>query len=524
MDERKVRRGATPTALILLLGLAILLGEYALLRFGGWWGEGDTAAFTKNIAILIESGELINNVEAYQHGYGYPVLASWLITFTELPVGALQIAGGMLLMGWMVVPAWLAYRELTQSELAASFSALILLIQPELLFPLLRGTHEKFTRGLMFICLYLLLRSLRSRGVRLSGVLVICFYLCAYAMICFNAFMATSFILSILVALGLVWAAGRWKTKTRPAGRPVVSKLIYVAASLQVIAFIFVFYAYPPAQRLMGTLIGVGDRLAMLALQVEEIASNPYQVVNRGWISTPVYWLVSLANWILLGGSLGIWLKQSYAWLLKRSVQLAWHDMLLWAFYAAFAFLGFISILVDMSGAIAANLQHRMFPSFVMLAAPVAGAWLAQIKPVKEKRAKSTWARVSILLGTLMVLSVFKATNEPLLSNTWLFSIPGERTVIEWAEQTLTERGLWTGPGGRITDNYMIWKNGIPPHLELDSYTPLLTTHDYLVSDVTHLQVQRLNVLLPIEADSLTTYDNGTTQIYHRRPVTPFQK
>lgn len=518
------RTGGGTIYLVLLVGLALLLGLYLLLRYGGYWGEGDTVYFTRAIYSIQASEELMLPENTYQNGYAYQALIVWLAAFTDMPLGFLQIVAAALLLAWVVLPAWLAYRELTRSELAASLATLILLIQPEFLFSLLRGTHEKFTRGLMFLCLYLLVRSLRVHLLRLMALFIACFYLCAYAMISYNAFMASSFILAILVALGLVWLVGRRVANSRRVASPLVTRLFYVTFSLLVIAFIFIFYAYPPAQKLISTLLGVGDRLAMLALQVEDTASNPYQVVDAGWVSMPVYWLVSLANWLLLGLSLVLWLRQTYTWLVQRKARPIQHEIMLWALYAAFAFLGVISILVDVSGAIAANLQHRTFPSFVMLAAPLAGVWLARKKPQSSPKAKMTLAGISLAIGVLMVLSALKATSEPLLSNTWLFYTPAEAQAVRWAEDNLQQLSLWTGPSGRISDGYSIRENGRELSLELDPYVPAISTHDFLISIVTRLQAQRQGALLPVQADDLITYDNGTTQIHHRRPETPFQK
>jgi hypothetical protein len=45
-----------------------------------------------------------------------------------------------------------------------------------------------------------------------------------------------------------------------------------------------------------------------------------------------------------------------------------------------------------------------------------------------------------------------------------------------------------------------------------------------MISDVTRARSVRLGVPLPIESDSLLTYDNGQAQIYHLRPRTPYQR
>jgi hypothetical protein len=524
MEENKPRTGGISKSEILILLLTILLTSYTILRYTSWLGEGDTARVAKAIAVMLESGELISDKLVYGNGYGYPVLATWLVHLSGLPLGVLQLIGGALLLGWVLAPAWLAYRELTLSRRGASLAILILLVQPEFVFPLLRGTHEKFTRGLMFLCLYLLLRSMRSGGIRQISRFVICFYLCAYAMICFNTFMASSFTLGLLLALGLVWLSERWATQARHEDSPLVARLVYVTTILLVIAFIFTFYIYSPAQNQISTLQNISDRIALMALQVEDTASNPYQVVSFGWISLPVYLLVSLANWILLGGSMLLWLKLSWDWLVRHKTQPSLQERLLWAFYGAFAMLGFTSIVVDISGAIAANLQHRMFPSVMMLAAPLAGAWLAKQGRSNGTKMKVVWSGASLALGCLMVLSMLKATYEPLLSNYWMFYTPAELQSIVWAEQKFPKTNFWNRTWGRAADGFSIRENGRIMENDLGIYLYYFDIQNSFVSDASRMYAQRVSKQLPIQVDSLRTYDNGCSQIYHRRPVTPYQK
>ena len=374
------------------------------------------------------------------------------------------------------------------------------------------------------MCLYLLLRSMRSRTTRLTAMLVACFYLCAYALISFNTFLATSFILAIMLALGLAWLVHRMAPRNMQTGKPVAFKLTYVVISLLVIAFIFTFYAYPPAVNQLSILKYFVDRLALLTMQVEATAGNPYQVVNNGWVSMPVYYLVSSANWILLGVSLILWLKMSYRWLIKRDTQPQRHEIMLWALYASFAFLGAFSILLDVSQALSSNMQVRIYPSFAMIAAPLVGAWLATLRPSTNLRRKLSWAGASIAFGCLMMLSVIKATNEPLLSNYWSFYTPTERQAVAWAEQNLKQGSLWVGTWARVADGYTIRENGRPIDINLNAWVLNLSTDNYMVSDLESLYAQRIGSQLPIQFDSFLTYDNGLAQIYHRRPVTVYQK
>ncbi len=117
-------------------------------------------------------------------------------------------------------------------------------------------------------------------------------------------------------------------------------------------------------------------------------AVNPYEVVDNGWISLPVYLLLSLADWLLLAFSAFLWARQTLAWLARRDLP---------AYHPRPGALGFLCRFRPtehcqpaggFSGALAANLQHRLYPSFAMLAAPLVGAWLAKVVLLPRRRQK----------------------------------------------------------------------------------------------------------------------------------------
>jgi hypothetical protein len=173
---------------------------------------------------------------------------------------------------------------------------------------------------------------------------------------------------------------------------------------------------------------------------------------------------------------------------------------------------------------LSANLQLRIFPSIVMIASPLVSAWLVRLQSTVNLNHKSVWISTSMIIGCLMILSLLKSTNEPLISNYWPFVTPAERASVDWAKQALQDHTLWTGQWSRIVDSNTIRENGAPKDINLVAYLPQSTTHDYLISDAIQLFSQRIGGQLPVETDDFITYDNGSAQIYHRRPVTPFQK
>ncbi|NJK80889.1 MAG: hypothetical protein HC876_10770 [Chloroflexaceae bacterium] len=512
--------------IVLLFGLAGMVVAYLLLRYRLLWGEGDTATFTVLIELMLREGTLLPEQATYANGFGFQALAMQLVYITGLSLAQVQLIGGWLLMLWLVIPMWLLYRELLNGRGMLLASAL-LLMQPEFLFGVMRGTHEKFTRGLTILCLYLLLRSLRSqnRPAQFAG-LVISFYLSAYALITFNSLLATSFIAATAGALVLSWLVMREGLLTL-AINPTVSqwlqRLVFATATCLIISFVFIFYLYPPAQSGLRLLDSTLDRAAALMLDVET-AINPYDVINIGWINTPVYLVLTLSNWLLLGVSALLWLWQSGRWLQGRWRPASRNTLLLWAFYGAFGLQGALSILVDFSGAISGNLQHRVFPSFAIVA--VAMVVRALLEWIDNRKQVERWLYRggAALFSALVVLSIIKATNEPLVSNKWLFYHPAERTALAWASTALADRSLWVGFDERLIAADTILLGAEREPVELDGWLLDPTTSDFMVSDILRQRALRLGLPLPVAADDFITYDNGKVQVYHRRPLTIYQR
>jgi len=507
-----------------MIGAMLLIAIYTIARYRGMWGETDTASFAQSMRAIIVDGTLIPSSSIYANGYGYSVFGLWISQLTGISLSNVQLYLAILLAPWVVLPAWLFYREITTSSRTATLATLILLIQPEFLFPLLRGTHEKFTRGLMLICLYLLVRNLGTQeNLRRSIGFTISFYLCAIGLITFNVFLATSFIAALVLAVIISWVASRWIRSLSADEITHLRRLGFMIFSLFVLVYLFMFYAYPPAQNQIRILSSMADRLVALLLDMEQAATNPYKVINEGWINLPVYVLLSLANWMLLFFSSAIWLSITWGIMRKRFVGRL-SDLLLWALFGAFALQGALSIGLDVSGTIAANLQHRMFPSFAMLAAPLVAKWLMERQKKSSTNRKVLRLGFSIVIPLLAILAILKATSEPLLSNKWNFHNTGELQAVRWADQALSDRRLWTGFDERVNVAVSIRQETDRLNVLLDQYDREPETRNLLISSITRLRSQRLMEPLPVRPDDLITYDNGSVQIFHLRPRSPFQR
>lgn len=527
MTAQQPSRRATSASLeiVALVTAATLVTGFMAMRYGGLWGETDTNAFAAAIRAMLVDARLVPGQFVYSNGYGFPALGTTLVHVTGLSVSQLQLFGGALLAIWLVIPAWLAYWELTGSTRGATLATVIILVQPEFLFPVLRGSHEKFTRGLMFLALYLLVRSIVSRQHwrRLTAFLL-AFYLVIYAVITINNLFVTSFIAALALSLVLslfVRQLSRTQSDHTWATR---RRLLYATVISLILAFFFTFYAYPPARHSLYLFQSIVDRLAILFLDIQQAAGDPYQTISSGWTSPIVYLLVSIGNWLLLVISFSLWLLQTWSWWRNRAWPHEPRPILLWSLYGAFGFLGAVSIAIDFSGAIASNLQLRSFPSFTMIAAAVVADWFVRRQALRPVARRLAYSALAVGIAFLGIVGVAKATNEPSLSNKWIYYLPAELNALNWTRTANPDAATWTSFDERLRAAIGICCSWEADGTRLDSFQPDPGTRMFLISDVIRARGQRLHLSLPIEGDSLRVYDDGTAEIYRLRPRTPFQR
>jgi hypothetical protein len=524
--------GSAALQLACLLVAVLLMIGYQFLRYDGYWAVGgDASLFTRATHTILSSNTIVPNDFLYANGYGYQSVLIYLHRITGISLANLQTYVLVILLLWLVVPTWLLYREWLSTPHAATLATLLLFIQPEFLFVTMRSTHEKFTRGLIMLALFLLLRSIQPAHLvsRFAAYLLV-FYFFIFGIMTFNFFFATSLLFAILLALGFTYLGTIYLQLPQPGlGSKISIRLKYILVVAVPLTFLFIFYIYQPAARNLEVLGSLADKIASLFLEVDssgETVTNPYQRwVIGAWIDLKVYFLMALATWLLLIGSALIWSWRTLRWLLFREPFRDQKELLLWSFYGAFALIGFVSVIADLTGSLQSNLQHRAFPSFATLAAPLTVAWFLRRYQDAGRRVRIVLrAGVGVGLALLALLSLLKATNEPLLSNRWMFFHPAEVRAVNWASDNLSGRELWTDFDPRIREAVHNYVGGESPKVSLDINVINPGTRDVLVSEITRLRSQRLSLPLPVHGDDLITYDNGQSQIYHQRPQTPFQR
>lgn len=503
----------------MLFAFALVIGAYYAFRFSGRWAEWDTASQADSVKAMVKDATLIPlSGIYYTNGYAFGAVSTFIVAFTGLDVPTLLQLVYPLVSASLVLIAWPTYRELTGSTRAAALATLILFLQPEFLFVILRGSHERVLRGLLLLSLWLLARSLgRADRQRSYSAYVALFYMTVYGLVATNSFFGSSYMVALLVTLGTCWAGGFLGPGLHRASAPTRQRLLYVPLLCGVIVFLFNFYVYPPAGNSVGQLPDVLDRLSRLLLTTSpDPAFDPYVSVLEQWVDVRLYFLLSTATFGLIVISAIVWVRMGLRWLAQSIEPPTPATWLLWSLYGAFALQSAVSILADRAGMLGGNLQHRSFPSFVMVAAPLVAIELCGWRLNGRQRPLA-----AVVLAVLALFAITKATNEPAVSNKWTFYEPGETLAVSFANDRVRDPGgYWTDFDERLRAAYALQYGNTVSDV-VGAVLPTLRT--FVLSDVIRVRAARLRQALPPVGGELRIYDNGTAQIYRLRSRSVYQ-
>ncbi len=550
-------RKSGQAGLILLVVLyALLAAGYFVLRYRGQWSDPDTTNLALSIATTLKVGAL-QNEDSYGSGFSYPAVSAFVAVIGGLPIPLLQYLVYPLVAASVSLVAFVMYRELAGDALAGTLATLFLFMQPDFLFVVFRGSHEKITWPMTMLAAYLLAKSFgqRHRMARFAACVGL-FYLPVYALIASNVVFGSSFV----VAAGLSLAAGfamlrfarfqnwvdRWRWKlavqfqlARPRPTPergetdqadsskVALRLVYVLVAAMVLWFWHVFYLYTPASYVIQQTNSTTEQVVAVSLG-REPRFNPYATIKMGWVSQAAYLGLTLPSFLIAGFSFLVWLAMGLDHLRrKRSLFEDPSRFLLWLLYGGFGAQFAVSFVASETGGASSNLQQRFFPVMMLLsmavaAGPIVRLWRTQTRPLVSR------ALALALAG--MVLwsswaSLLKATNDPALSNYWMHVTVPERVGVRWVEGHARYRDVWLGLEGiRLGARALAEGFGSESGNVSDVWTIGSETRDILISNVDRdLGVRRL-APLPDVRDENRVYDNGSVAHYHRRPHTPYQR
>ena len=505
---------------ILVVAYALIVSTYFVARFDRYWAENDTGDLSVAIRETILGQAVLPPGDVYTNGYGYPVVGATLVAFTGLSIGDLQQVAMTMTSAMLVVPTWALYRELTGSSRAAGLAVLLLFLQPEFLFVILRGSHERFTRLMMLVAIWLLVRMFRhARSPRLAVVTVVMFDVVAFGLISMNGLFGTSFTAALGLAMTAAWVLGRLRPNALADSQQIAAHLIWVCLSMSLVGYLYIFYIYPPASGGVSLLGSISQRLFAVTTTTGETSTVAYRQVAGAWIDLRVYFLLSSGTYVLMLLSALVWFVQGVRMLILGRPFPSPERTLLWLLFSSFAVQGAMAVAGDLSGASVSNLQVRAFPSFAMLGTPLLASALAS--------RRWRWylaAPVAMLVGLMATAAVLKATNEPLLSNKWTFYDPGEVAAMRWVDEHLQFAYVWSGLDERVVAAYVTVDGITPNKNQWVQFTQSELVRTYVVSDVMRLQAERTNQALPEVNLQNRVFDAGGVQVYRRRPSTQYQR
>ncbi|MBM4429565.1 MAG: hypothetical protein FJ026_04350 [Chloroflexi bacterium] len=513
--------------LSLVLLYATLAASYYVLRYAGQWTESDTAVLTLAITSVARDGTLVPAQHQYSLGFAYQAVSTFVIAATGLTVQQLQLLVYPIVASGLSLIAFAMYRALTEDTMAGALAAQLLFLQPDFLFVIFRGSHEKITWLAAMLAVLLLAKSFRVRQKFSAFVaLVLLFYTAAAAVIASNAFFGSSFIAAITVSL-LAYSGQLWLARHRQASRvaqATTHRLTLIVASTMVVWFLIVFYVYPPATRILRDLQGTANRTAAVTTGLEP-AYDPYAAVSRGWISQTAYLGLTLPTWVMAATSFAVWIHLGVGFMRHRRSLDNPPQLLPWLLYAGFGVQLAISLILSYGGGMSANLQLRVFPAVMLFGIGLVGLGLVRVWRAGRVSVSLFAAALLILALWAGAASLLKMTNDPSLSQNWTFWSVSEDRAVRWVERHLRGRSVWLGLEGVRLSAYAVGTGfGEDSRNSYDAGTVNLETRHLIVSSVDLDMSQQKRVPVPDIRGESRVYDNGDSKLYHKRPRTPYQR
>lgn len=523
-----VRAFRAMVAVLLVIGYAILVSVQFTARYRGTWVEQDTTQLTEATRNVQNAGELMPPVKIYPFGFGYSATLTFLSNVVGVPLDFLQGTVGPFALVMTGTCALAVYRQLTGSVRLATLSAILLCMQPDLVFVTLRGSHERFTWTIVMLTVLLLVKSFGYAGRWKPFVaLILLSYVTTFALVSLNSFFASSFIVTLAISFAVGWLLIVKRLREQEHFDRNVGRLLYMVGSSTVLVYIFIFHLYLPAGQIFELLDRGLDRLATLLLNFDPLnVAAPYEYVSIGWISPHVYFGLTIGSWFILLVSLVAWGRLAHRSFLRRERPPLNH-LLLWLFYGAFAGQIAISMVMDLFNFLSTNLQMRLFPAVMLFAIPLALTELRRFwaKVFQHKLRRVVGPVLLFLALWLSSTSLLKATVDPVVSNKWLYFTSGEYEAMTWTEDRLERITVWVGYDERLRQlAYSRWGSNLLSRNDYDILAIEAYTRYIFLSDLVRQQAARIRQPLPVVWLAHLIYHNGSVELYQYRPRTPYER
>lgn len=493
---------------ILISVYALLSHIYFVIRFSGRWIEEDTGRMIKYAEHVQAQATMLPSAPVYPNGPGLSTLLTTLSELSGIKIHTLQLYIMPIVGVLPVLIGYLVFLEVTKNNKIALLSTFLLSVQPDFLLTSNRGTHEKFTYGLLLMSFFFMSRSF-SRMNRTKEFVsnVLLFYVALLGMISYNFFFSATYIFASVVALAIGYAVSQL-----PQAAASFRRLIYTSSTSTVFFFSYMFFLYTPSRHLFQVFDTLADKVGSVALATEHHVTPQYAYIFQWWASFETWLFLTLVNWIIALFSFVAWLLLVYRFSWKKQPLNSSMQLLL-MFYSAFSLQLLVTIFADRFG-VFDNLELRVFPVLMFFAAPLAAVGISSaVNSHKMNANLRKWVKLFfvLLLVVFTVNSLLKATNDPLVSNKWWFYSVQEKEGLSWVHENLRGNSVWADIDARLTAVY-------------DSYSSVDTYRDinfrgpraeyWFMTEFKKKRALAVRYLLPDLIDKPVIYDSGEVQIY----------
>lgn len=508
------------------LACAFLLSIFWIVRYGTYIIEGDSSNMALFADAIRSEGVLVPSQSAYSNGYGYPTILAFMSTISGLSIASIQVYISLGLVALALI-ACICYHQILGTARMAAFATLILLIQPDFIFYVLRGSHEKITWSFALLLLFFLVQSYKHvEDIKSLTLYVVLFYFVLWGMISINVFFASSYIGALAVSfivsrIGLL----RLKKAISLGESYFFQRFMYVGIIGFGLIFMFVTALYFPARKFFETLGGFVKRASVLALGAQQVTDTTYLDTINTWVSTPIYLVLTGLQWGFVIMSFLAWLYLGHIVLKKGLLALDRPQRLLWLIYSGFAAQLALGILANDAQNLG-NLQVRLFTPFTIITSAMDVILLKIIITVLRRRfGRIVYVAGCVAIAGALCTAILKATNEPTFSNIWLFNTPDYRNASAWVDTNVHGTWAWLDT---ISRQRFVLQNEKGYAWQPSNYYTIRNIPNRLryivIADQAYFLTQRAGVALPMVIGYDRVYDNGRSRVYHRPAQSPFEK
>lgn len=372
------------------------------------------------------------------------------------------------------------------------------------------------------------------------------FYFAIFALATSNIFFAASFIfvLSLVFLMATVVLVLGKPIFSNWTNRPLITihirRILYIILCCLLLLYVFMFYIYPLALKNFLLIKTLADQVALVILGAEQSAvqkgnfTSPSVYLSLSWLSPTVFLLLTLFDWLVLGISFLVVLRNLLGFLRKKSFdESTLPELFLLLLYIGFGIQMAGAVVADRSNFLSGNLQIRLFTPLMLMALPLAAQgvyrFLCWLREHARPLAKLAFAASVLMASWFSIAALLKSTNEPLLNNQMLFADTPELAAGNWTiDHTQDPIVIWTGVNTRIS--FVLAYHNLTNYETINRVqlaskaVPTGDMNYYLMSDLERYLRLRSHLPEPVLDTNDLVYDNGMAQIYHRYPLTPYQR